>query len=395
MALPGVTSGPLPRTADVVIIGAGVQGLATAYELARLGVGDVVVLDRSWPGGGASGRNGELIRSAFSSAEWRGLFDLSLRRWRELSAELDVNLLFSPSGYLVLAGTDAQWEACVRDQAGHRAAGLRCDLLDERDVTQLLPHINRRHVRGGILQQDGGFAHHDAVVWAYLRSAARLGVKIYSDVEVTGIEIADGRVRGVATDRGRIAAPQVVNAAGGNAVKVNRMANVELALVEARLEMIVTEPLAPFLPVAVAVLDMLGYGHQTVRGEFVGGTELRTVDETTSLNATWALLRDMSTKWTALFPLLAGARLLRHWAGTVSMTKDLAPVIGPVAGTEGFIVSEGWVYGFMGAPAAGLLLAEQIVTGRTPALLAPFSSQRLVDGRLITETSLVVASEGH
>jgi sarcosine oxidase subunit beta len=390
VSAPGVQAGQPGTTYDVVIVGAGIQGLSTAYELAKRGVTNVAVLDRSWPGGGASGRNGELIRSIFSSREWVGLFDHSLRRWHDLSAELDMNVLFSPSGYLVLATTDGQWANCQRDHRYHGTQGVESTLLSQAEVLDLVPSINPELVRGGIVQPDGGFAHHDAVNWGYLRAAARRGVEVFSGVTVTGLTRSGTRVTGVETSHGPISAGLVVNAAGGGALDMNAWAGIELPMVTSRLEMLVTEPLAPFLRPGLAALELLGYCHQTARGEFVGGTELHHVDESRSQNSTWDLLQDMATKWVQLFPLLAGARLLRHWAGTVTQAADLAPVIGTVPEVDGYLMSCGWVYGFMGAPGAATLLAEQIVTGTTSPILAPFSPRRLVDGQLIAESSLVV-----
>lgn len=390
MALPGIREGVPRRGYDVVIVGAGVQGLALAYELARRGTRSVAVLDRSWPGSGASGRNGELIRSAFASTQWCGLFDHSLRRWRGLSAELGTNLLFNRHGYIVLASTDAQWRACQSDHARHRDLGIDTDLLDARDVRRLIPDANPELIRGGVLQPDAGFAHHDIVVWAYLAAAARLGVEVFTDVPVEEVRTHKGHVCGVRAGGRAIDTAVVVNAAGGAAAELNAYAGVDIDLRASRLEMLATEPLRPFLRYGLAVPELMGYAHQTARGEFVGGTELAEPDHSSSLNATYALLRDMATKWVRLFPSLAGARLLRHWAGTVSQAADLAPVIGPVDELEGYLVTCGWVYGFMGAPGAADLLADSIVTGRTSAVLEQFAPSRLREGRLINETSLVV-----
>lgn len=395
MALPGVHRGQPEKGYDVVIIGAGVQGLATAYELAKAGITDVLVLDRSWPGSGASGRNGELIRSAFASTEWCQLFELSRQRWLTLSAELDHNILFNRTGYAVLASTEEQWASCRSDHAAQSRLGIETELLDEAACRAVLPAANPDLVRGGIMQADAGFAHHDSVVAAYLENAARYGVHVCSGYEVTSVEQKSGRVTGVRLADGRlIACRWLLNAAGGHAPEVNTWLGVDAGIVPARLEMIVTQAVKPFLGPGLAVLDMLGYCHQTGRGEFVGGTELTHVDRTTSLNGTWTMLQDMATKFTALFPLLSGVRLLRHWAGTVSQTPDLAPVVGPAPEVEGYLLSVGWVYGFMGAPAAGQLLAEYIATGQMDARLAPFGIQRIARREWIREGSLVVDS-GH
>ena len=391
--LPGVSSEPPASSYDVVIVGAGVQGLALAYELCRRGVGSVAVLDRSWPGSGASGRNGEMIRSAFASTEWSRLFHHSLARWAGLSAELDYNILFTPTGYLVLASTEEEIRRCQESAATHARLGIDTEVLDAPTARRLLPAASPDLVLGGLLQPRAGFAHHDAVVWAYLRAAARLSAHIFPGVEVQAVQTAAGRATGVRTSLGPITAGAVVNAAGATAAQLNRTAGLTLPLIQARLEMIVTQALKPFLRYAVASPQLLAYCHQTGRGEFVGGTELPCTDETPSLNASYDLLRDMARKWVRLFPGMAGVRLLRHWAGTVSQAPDLAPVLGAAPAIAQFYLTIGWVYGFMAAPGSADLLAEQIVTGRVSPLIEPFAAQRLLDGRLISESSLVVAAD--
>lgn len=395
MALPGVSSESMRSGYDTIIIGAGVQGVAIAYELAKRGHANVLVIDKSWPGGGASGRNGELIRSAFASPEWCGLFELARQKWLGLSRELGMNVLFNRTGYAVLASTDEQWQQCQIDHAYQYSQGIETDLMDERAARKLLPAANPELIRGAVLQRDAGFAHHDSVVAAYLENAARLGVQFVVGETVTEILRRGDTVIGIKTAGGaRVTATHVVNATGGNAPEVNALAGiVESPLVPARLEMLVTQPVKPFLTPGVAALELLGYCHQTGRGEFVGGTELPRVDETTSLNGTWTVLQDMAVKFVRLFPLLSGVRLLRHWAGTVSQTPDLAPVLGPVPERPGYVVSVGWVYGFMGAPAAAQLLAHYIVTGDVDPRMAPFGIERTRTGRWIREGSLVVDSD--
>ncbi|PRI10751.1 NAD(P)/FAD-dependent oxidoreductase [Leucobacter massiliensis] len=391
MALPGVSTSPLRSGYDTIIIGAGVQGVAIAYELAKRGHSDVLVLDRSWPGGGASGRNGELIRSAFGSREWCELFELSRRKWLGLSQELDMNVLFNRSGYAVLASTEQQWDQCRADHRFQHGLGIRTELLDEREARRALPAANPDLVRGAVLQEQAGFAHHDSVVAAYLENAARLGVQIVAGEQVVELLRDGDAVIGVRTARGQeVRASTVVNAAGGQALEINAMAGLRMPLVAARLEMLVTQPVRPFLKPGVAALELLGYCHQTGRGEFVGGTELARVDESTSLNGTWTVLQDMASKFVRLFPMLAGVRLLRHWAGTVSQTPDLAPVLGPVPEVPGLVLSVGWVYGFMGAPGAAELLARHIVSGDTDPRMAPFGIERTRSGAWIREGSLVV-----
>ena len=390
MPIPGVTTSPLRDTYDVVIIGAGIQGLALAYELTKLDFGRIAVLEAGYPGSGASGRNGEMIRSAFSSREWIELFDTSLRRWQTLSAELDFNVLFSRAGYLVLGSTEEQTARLAHDHQRQREFGLNTQLLDRDQALAAIPEAAPDLVQGGLLQLDGGYAHHDATIWGYARSASRGGAEIHARTRVSSVEVDRGRVVGVTTQRGSVSTPIVVNAAGGFANELAQMAGIALPSARYRLEMIVTESLAPFLDPAVAVLELLGYCHQTTRGEFVGGTEYKSENPADDVNVTLEGLRDMARKFVGLFPRLAGARLIRHWAGLVDQAADHSPVLGPVPELEGFYLDCGWTYGFMGAPGAAELLAATIAHGALHPIIKPFGIERLRTGELIHEGTLVM-----
>ena len=394
MTVPGVARGELRATYDAVVIGGGIQGLAVAYELAKRRFGRICVAEAGYPGVGASGRNGELIRSAFESAAWVGLFDRSLQRWGTLAQDLGASTLFTRAGYLVVADTEAQATMAEHAVRRHAALGLRTRLLDTSEVLTLVPALAPGIVRAGIHQPDAGFAHHDASVWAYVRGAARAGVEVHPQTCVTGIRLERDRVTGVRTSRGDIATPLVVDAAGGRAREVAAMARVLLPTKTERLEALVTESVRPFLRPGVALLDVLGYCHQTTRGEFVGGTEVRGDVPPDSMRTSLTGLRDAAAKFTRAFPVLRGVRVIRQWAGLVDATPDYAPILGPVPGTVGLWLDCGWTYGFMGAPAAGELLAEAITTGRLPSLIAPFGLDRFAAGRLIAEGSLVVAGPG-
>jgi sarcosine oxidase subunit beta len=389
--LPGATTAALAAAYDAVIVGGGIQGVALAYELAGRRFGRIAVLDAAYPGSGGSGRNGEMIRSAFATREWIGLFDASLRRWQTLSAELDFNVLFTKAGYVLLASTPEAYASFARDLEVQREQGLRVDLIGHDEVRALCPEMAPELIVGALYQHDAGFAHHDAVLWAYARAAAGLGVEIHPYTTVTGLDAADGTVAAVATSRGKVATRVVVDAAGGQAQDIARLAGLEVPLETYRLEAMVTEPLAPFLRPAVSTPALMGYCHQTTRGEFVGGTEPDVPEPSTSIRSTLAGARDMAQKFVRLFPRLAGVRMMRHWSGLVSQTADVAPILGHAPGIEGFYLDCGWVYGFVGAPAAASLMAELITTGAPPPLLAPFGVERFAEGRPIRETSLVVA----
>jgi sarcosine oxidase subunit beta len=368
--------------------------LSLAYNLARSGLRRVAVLEKSYIGSGASGRNGEMIRSAFASEEWIRLFDKSLRIWETLSGELDFNVMFTRHGYLILASTSEEMAACQNNIKRQNELGIGTCLVDAEEVINLIPALNTQVVTGGIFQSDGGFARHDAVVWAYARAARRLKVDICPFTEVIDIVVKSGKVLGVKTTQGDIETRTVVNAAGAYARRVAGMIGVELPLEIYRLEMMVTEPLKPFLRVALSSPHMMGYMHQTTRGEFAGGAEPENLSPYTGLKSTLVAVQDMARKFVFLFPGLYGARLMRQWAGVVSKTPDRGPLLGAVEEVEGFILSVGWGgYGFMGSPAGGKLMAELIINGEAPAEIRPFSPKRFKTGELITESTIIGLAE--
>jgi sarcosine oxidase subunit beta len=391
--IPGVTARSLRDRYDVVIVGGGLQGIALGYELAKLGVADVAVLDASWPGAGASGRNGEMIRSAFASEEWCRLFDHCLDRWHGLSAELDFNTLFTPAGYAVLAATEAEAQG-LRDQLPrHRELGIESEWVDAERAREIVPAAHPDFVRGAMWQRRGGFAHHDAVLWGYARAAARQGVEIHAFSAVEDVLVAGGRAEGVVVGGRRIGAGVVVDCAGAFAREVAAMAGVALPTQRLLLEILVTESVQPFLRPAVASLALMGYCHQTSRGEFVGGTEWKAENPADDMGVSLAGLRDMASKWVRLFPQLAGLRVVRHWSGLVDHSPDLGPVLGPAPEVDGFVLCCGWIYGFMGAPGTSELLARYIVDGRMDPRMAPFGVDRLHEGRLVHEAALAVPAE--
>ncbi|MGD8523752.1 MAG: FAD-binding oxidoreductase [Desulfobacterales bacterium] len=378
---------------EIVIVGGGIQGLSLAYNLALSGMSNVVVLDKSYIGSGASSRNGEMIRSAFASEQWIRFFTKSIEIWDNLAHQLDFNVMFTRCGYLVLASTDDELKACHAHVKLQKTYGLETCLLNSDEVVKLIPAINPAMVCGGILQPNGGFARHDAALWAYARAASRLNVDIFPFTEVTGIVVKSGAVQAVKTSLGEIETRIIVNAAGGHAGRIADMVGLALPSQTYRLEIMATEPLKPFLPLALSSPHTLSYMHQSTRGEFVGGAEVENLAPSTSLRSSLGAARNMADKFIRLFPGLAGVRLMRQWAGIVDMAPDVSPVLGPVDEVKGFILNCGWVYGFMGAPAAGKLLADYILTGEMPAEIRPFGLARFKSGQLILDSSLVVPSE--
>ena len=383
---------------QVVIVGGGVHGLATAYYLARNhGITDVAVLDKGYLGGGGSGRNTAILRSNYLTPEGVRFYDRSLGLYRGLASDLNFNVMFSRRGHLTLAHSDAalrtmRWRAEV-----NKVSGVDSDVIGPEEVKRLVPAMDttdrvRYPILGALYHPPGGIVRHDAVVWGYARAADSLGVHLHQDTEVTGIDVSAGRVTGVRTNRGDIAAPIVVNATAGWATLVADMAGVRLPVQTFPLQAAVTEPVKPFLRPVVVSGSLHVYVSQTARGELVFGAS---VDPFAAYSTRGSLefTEGLAAHVLQLMPSLAKLRLLRQWAGLCDMTPDYAPVMGHTD-VEGFLVDVGWgTYGFKAGPVAGEAMAECIATGRTPQIISSFGLDRFTRGRLVGEKG--AAAVGH
>ncbi len=383
---------------DVVIIGGGVHGLATAYELAaRHGITRVAVVDRGYLGGGGSGRNTAIVRANYLTPEGVRFYDRSLALYRQLARELNLNVMFSRRGHLTLAHSDSalrtmRWRAEV-----NKLEGVDSEVLDADEVARLVPGLDvserpRFPVLGALYHPPGGVVRHDAVVWGYARAADGHGVHLHQGTEVTGIDVRDGRVRGVETTRGRIATERVVNCTAGWASLVAGMAGVELPIVTHPLQAAVTEPLRPFLHPVVVSGTLHVYLSQTDRGELVFGAATDPF-ASYSMRGSLGFAEGLASHVLELLPALAHVRLLRQWAGLCDVTPDFSPIMG-TSPVEGFFCNVGWgTYGFKAAPAAGEAMATCVATGTPPPLIASFGLDRFADGRLVGERG--AAAVGH
>lgn len=382
---------------DVVIIGAGVHGLATAYYLGKLGIRDVAVLDKGYLGGGASGRNTAIIRSNYRTLEGVVFYDESVRLYRELSAELGFNVLFSQQGHLTLAHTDSAING-LRVRAGvNQVLGVESRLIWPPEIKRLVPALDlsarpRYPVLAALYHPPGGIIRHDAVVWGYARAADRMGITIHPFTEVVGIETSDGRVTAVETTRGRVEAGTVVNSTAGFCSTIARLLGIRLPIVTHPLQAFVTEPLPPFLDKVIVSATLHVYVSQTDRGELVIGSEIDPY-ASYSYRSTLPFLEATAAHILELLPCLREARVMRQWAGICDMTPDFSPIMGEVPGLKGFILDVGWgTYGFKAGPVSGKRIAELIATGRTPEMLKPFSITRFRENRLLGEKAAAAVS---
>lgn len=372
---------------DIVIVGGGGHGLATAYYLAKEhGIRNVAVLEQAWIGSGNSGRNTQIIRSNYLAPASAAFYEHSLRLYEGLSRELNYNIMFSQRGVVNLAASRAGLNAMNRRVNALRHAGIDAEMLDTREVQELLPLLrpsspSGRRIYGGFIQRHGGIARHDAVVWGYARAANALGVDIIQNCEVTGFELDGAGVRAVVTRRGRIATRCVGIAVAGSSSLLAAKLGFQLPINSMTLQAMVSEPVRPVLNV---VLDGAFYVSQSDRGELImgGGTDVYT-----SYGQRGAFPR-VETNMAALldlFPAFSRFKLMRQWGGVVDVTPDSSPIIG-AAPVNGVYLNCGWgSYGFKAIPAGAGCFAELLATGRTHPLIEAFSFDRFRSGALIDE----------
>ena len=387
----------LKESYDVVIVGAGSHGLATAYYLAKNhGITDVAVLEQSYIGSGAAGRNTTIIRANYRTPEGAEFYRRSVELYEGLGAELDFNLLFSQQGHLTLAHSDRAMITMAERAEVNQMLGIDSRLVDAEEVGRLCPQLDLSHdvtwpIMGALYHAPGGIIRHDAVVWGLARGADRAGVEIHPYTEVTGIERANGRVTAVETNRGRVEADVVVSAVAGWSTLVCGLAGVRLPITTHILQAFVTEPTKPFLDVVIVSAQMHVYISQTDRGEFLIGAEIEPYTTYKSIG-TFPFLEYSARHTLELFPQLERLRVLRTWTGLCDLSPDYSPILGRTE-LENFHVSAGWgTYGFKAAPIVGTTLAELAATGRTPDLIAPFALERFHTDTLVSELAAAAVS---
>jgi sarcosine oxidase subunit beta len=377
-----------PRPAyDVVIVGAGGHGLATAYYLARNhGITNVAVLERGWLGGGNTARNTTIVRSNYLAAPSARFYDFSLQLYAGLSRALNYNVMFSQRGVVNLAFSRHQLRLMHRRVEALRHAGIAAEMLDLPALRHALPLLQERsaagrQVFGGFVQRQGGTVRHDAVAWGYARAASTLGVDIVQNCAVTGFTRAGDAVTGVETPRGAIRAGRVVLCVAGRTSPLAAQLGVRLPLTSMALQAMVSEPVKPVLDV---VLDGGFYVSQSDRGELVmgGGTD---VYASYAQRGPLHRAEENMAALLDLFPAFSRLRFLRQWAGIVDLTPDSSPILG-AAPVPNVFLSCGWgSYGFKAIPAGGWTLAHTVARGEAHPLIAPFSLDRFRTGALIDE----------
>lgn len=392
----------MSERANVVVIGAGIMGLAIAYHLARLGVEKVVVVDKSYLCGGASGRNGGGVRAQWSSEANVRLMQESIRLCREFAHEMKINVWFRQGGYLFLARTEADRRSLEKSVEVQNECGLHTRMLTVREAKKIVPELDASAAVAASHNPEDGVVFPWPFVWGFARAAEKLGVRVCTFTNVVGFRTSGSRIEAVLTEPAAGAPPgsdstprviqasKVVNAAGAWSPEIARMLGVDLPNKPHRHEICSTEPLKPWLKPLVADLSDGLYFSQSTRGEIVGGIGQARVAPGINQDSSFAFLGRYARALTRVCPLLGGVKVLRQWAGCYDLTPDSNPIVGPVDEVEGFFQASGFMgHGFMMAPIVGKLIAEYLVEEFPLPMFERWNLRRFKEGKLLSESMII------
>ncbi|UWQ97379.1 sarcosine oxidase subunit beta family protein [Rhodobacteraceae bacterium M385] len=388
---------PKPKAAyDVVIVGAGGHGLATAYYLGKnFGITNVAVIEKGWLGGGNTGRNTTIIRSNYLQDPSAAIYEKARSLYETLSQDLNYNVMFSPRGVIMLAQTHHEVRGYLRTAQANALQGVETRFIDKHEVKKLVPIMNidgpRYPVLGGLWQPRGGTARHDAVAWGYARACSDMGMDIIQQTEVTGVRVEGGAVAGVETSQGFIGCKKLGGVVAGHSSVLAEMAGFRLPMESVALQALVSEPIKPCMDVVVMANTVHGYLSQSDKGEMVigGGTDGH---NNYTQRGSFHHVEETVRSLIETFPMLSRLKMLRQWGGIVDVTGDRSPILSKTP-VEGMFMNCGWgTGGFKAIPGSGWGFAELIAKGHSP-LTAEFGMERFREGRFIDES--VAAGVAH
>ena len=388
--------------ARIVVVGAGIMGLSIAYHLARRGQTDVVVLDKSYLCGGASGRNGGGVRAQWSSEANVRLMQESIQMCRDFASEMKINIWFRQGGSLFLVRSEEKRRALEASVKLQNDCGLRSKMLTPKEARKIVPELDTDGIAAASYNADDGVVFPWPFVWGFAQAAQKLGVRVATFRDVSAIETHGGRVSAIVAkklgqdgsriedDVLRIETDTIVNAAGAWSPEIARLVGVELPNQPHRHEICSTEPLKPWLKPLVADLTDGLYFSQSTRGEIVGGIGQERVPHGINQQSSHAFLGLYARSLVRVCPILGQVKVLRQSAGCYDLTPDANPIVGPVDEIEGFIQASGFMgHGFMMAPVMGKRLADHILTNQTTQLLDRWNLRRFKEGRLLSEAMII------
>ena len=375
---------------DVIIVGGGGHGLATAYYLAKEhGITNVAILEKGWIGGGNVGRNTTILRSNYMFDSNAHFYEFGMKLWETLSQELNYNVMYSPRGIINLAHSDAQMNAYARRGNSMRLNGIDAILLGRDDLKKMIPFADfsetcRFPIHGGLMQPRGGTARHDAVAWGYARQADSMGVDIIQNCEVTGFDVNNGKIEGVQTSRGNIKTKKVGLCVAGSTTLLADMLNMRLPIEAHVLQACVSEPVKPLLHNVVT----FGAGHfycsQSDKGEMVMGGDLDGYNSYAQ-RGNMPMIQHVLTGGLAVFPNFSRLKMLRTWGGIMDMSMDGSPIIDKTH-IKGVYLNCGWCYGgFKATPSSGFVFAHTIAQDQVHELNSDFNLERFHTGKIIDE----------
>jgi len=389
---------PAPKSHyDVIIVGAGGHGLATAYYLGKNhGITNVAILEKGWLGGGNTGRNTTIIRSNYLQDPSAAIYEKSRSLYETLSQDLNYNVMFSPRGVMMLAQTHHEVRGYQRTAHANALQGVATEFISPRRVKDLCPILNidgpRYPVLGALWQARGGTGRHDAVAWGYARACSAMGMHIIQQCEVTGVRSEGGKVTGVDTTKGAIGCNKMGIVVAGHSGQVADMAGFRLPVEAVALQALVSEPIKPCMDVVVMANTVHGYMSQSDKGEMVigGGTDgFNNYTQRGSFHHIEETLRALIET----FPMLSRLKMLRQWGGIVDMTGDRSPIISKTPLGNCFI-NCGWgTGGFKAIPGSGWAMAELMAKGEPGPLAQAFNLWRFTEGQFIDES--VAAGVAH
>ena len=378
---------------DIIIVGAGGHGLATAYYLQRNhGIRDVLVIDSGWIGGGNTARNTTIVRSDYLLPASFELKNFALELWDSLSQELNFNLMYSPRGYIDLAHSDGELEHFMLRANAMCLGGADAQILDRRQLAEKIPELNldntaRYPISGALFQAKGGVVRHDAVAWGFARRASDQGIHIQQNQAVIDFEMTENRISSIVTEQGKIGADKVLITAAAATTSLAARAGIPLPMEAINVQAFVTEPVKPLLDAVVNYNAGLSYISQSDKGELVlGGATDGYISR--ARRGSFSNIEDTLMRAVQMFPFLSSLRLMRHWSGTADIPMDGNAIVGATP-VDNLYLNCGWGYaGFKATPAVGWYMADLLANGQTPERLKPFSLDRFANGTLIDDAGI-------
>ncbi|MEF9984686.1 MAG: FAD-binding oxidoreductase [Oscillospiraceae bacterium] len=380
------------KTAEIVIVGGGISGCAIAYELAKAGMKNIVVIEKKYLTSGATGRCGAGIRMQWGTELNCKLSKYALNRFETLNDELEYefDIELNEGGYLMIAATDHEMEQFKKNVALENSLGIPSKMVDVKECLEIVPHLAPEHIVGGSYCGKDGHLNPFHTTQAYANAAERLGVTFLKNTSVTGIDVENGKIKGVHTDKDYIATNKVVNCAGAWSQEISKMVGVPIDVYSQRHQILVTEPVAHMQDPMVMGFAHNIYSQQVPQGSFVMGRSDNGEPMDGRMTSSWQFLDEMSKTLCKLMPVFKNISIVRQWAGMYNMTPDRQPIYGTVDEVEGYYLAVGFSgHGFMFGPVTGKLMSECILGKEYTIDISALSYDRFAKGNLFVEPSVV------